>query len=60
MAPPARCPPWPALHAEVELLKLASPELERLIIQFNGLVTTTLMSTQFLYSKMAAARSRSS
>ncbi|XP_005873968.2 PREDICTED: LOW QUALITY PROTEIN: transcription factor jun-D, partial [Myotis brandtii] len=37
------------------LLKLASPELERLIIQSNGLVTTTPTSTQFLYPKVAAS-----
>uniref|UniRef100_A0A8B9Z241 JunD proto-oncogene, AP-1 transcription factor subunit n=1 Tax=Bos mutus grunniens TaxID=30521 RepID=A0A8B9Z241_BOSMU len=34
---------------------LASPELERLIIQSNGLVTTTPTSTQFLYPKVAAS-----
>ncbi|XP_034556340.1 transcription factor jun-D [Notolabrus celidotus] len=36
---------------ELGLLKLASPELERLIIQSNGMVTTTPTSTQFLYPK---------
>ncbi|XP_037530767.1 transcription factor AP-1 [Nematolebias whitei] len=37
---------------DVGLLKLASPELERLIIQSsNGLVTTTPTPTQFLCSK---------
>ncbi|XP_023699493.1 transcription factor JunD [Paramormyrops kingsleyae] len=35
---------------DVGLLKLASPELERLIIQSNGMVTTTPTS-QFLYHK---------
>ncbi|NXS59643.1 JUND factor, partial [Brachypteracias leptosomus] len=39
--------------AELGLLKLASPELERLIIQSNGLVTTTPTSGQFLYPKAA-------
>lgn len=41
--------------AELGLLKLASPELERLIIQSNGLVTTTPTSGQFLYPKAAAS-----
>ncbi|XP_014793746.1 PREDICTED: transcription factor jun-D [Calidris pugnax] len=41
--------------ADLGLLKLASPELERLIIQSNGLVTTTPTSGQFLYSKAAAS-----
>lgn len=36
---------------ELGLLKLASPELERLIIQSNGMVTTTPTSPQFLYPK---------
>ncbi|XP_029987651.1 transcription factor jun-D [Sphaeramia orbicularis] len=36
---------------DLGLLKLASPELERLIIQSNGLVTTTPTSAQFLYPK---------
>lgn len=36
---------------DLGLLKLASPELERLIIQSNGMVTTTPTSSQFLYSK---------
>ncbi|XP_036437438.1 transcription factor AP-1 [Colossoma macropomum] len=37
---------------DVGLLKLASPELERLIIQSsNGLITTTPTPTQFLYPK---------
>ncbi|XP_049643673.1 transcription factor JunD [Suncus etruscus] len=40
---------------ELGLLKLASPELERLIIQSNGLVTTTPTSPQFLYPKAAAS-----
>ncbi|KAF4794798.1 Transcription factor jun-D [Turdus rufiventris] len=40
---------------DLGLLKLASPELERLIIQSNGLVTTTPTSGQFLYSKAAAS-----
>ncbi|XP_063770409.1 transcription factor JunD-like [Pseudophryne corroboree] len=38
--------------SDLGLLKLASPELERLIIQSNGLVTTTPTSSQFLYPKM--------
>ncbi|XP_056132180.1 transcription factor JunD-like [Lampris incognitus] len=38
---------------ELGLLKLASPELERLIIQSNGMVTTTPTS-QFLYPKPAS------
>ncbi|NWS45269.1 JUND factor, partial [Probosciger aterrimus] len=41
--------------AELGLLKLASPELERLIIQSNGLVTTTPTTGQFLYPKAAAS-----
>ncbi|KAM6294872.1 transcription factor JunD [Aegotheles albertisi] len=41
--------------AELGLLKLASPELERLIIQSNGLVTTTPTSGQFVYPKAAAS-----
>ncbi|XP_075759030.1 transcription factor JunD [Pelodiscus sinensis] len=46
----------PALlgSADLGLLKLGSPELERLIIQ-NGLVTTTPTSSQFLYPKVAAS-----
>ncbi|XP_074834303.1 transcription factor JunD [Carettochelys insculpta] len=46
----------PALlgSADLGLLKLGSPELERLIIQ-NGLVTTTPTSGQFLYPKAAAS-----
>ncbi|XP_054458833.1 transcription factor jun-D [Anoplopoma fimbria] len=36
---------------DMGLLKLASPELERLIIQSNGMVTTTPTSPQFLYPK---------
>ncbi|XP_026510820.1 transcription factor jun-D [Terrapene carolina triunguis] len=49
--------PGPALlsPAELGLLKLGSPELERLIIQSNGLVTTTPTSGQFLYPKAAAS-----
>lgn len=39
---------------DLGLLKLASPELERLIIQSNGLVTTTPTSNQFLYPKVAS------
>lgn len=39
---------------ELGLLKLASPELERLIIQSNGLVTTTPGSGHFLYPKAAS------
>uniref|UniRef100_A0A8C8RT42 Transcription factor JunD n=1 Tax=Pelusios castaneus TaxID=367368 RepID=A0A8C8RT42_9SAUR len=44
----------PALLGSPELLKLASPELERLIIQSNGLVTTTPTSGQFLFPKAAS------
>ncbi|XP_066299078.1 transcription factor Jun-like [Branchiostoma lanceolatum] len=36
---------------ELNLLKLGSPELERLIIQSNGLVTTTPTPTQFIFPK---------
>lgn len=36
---------------DLGLLKLASPELERLIIQSNGMVTTTPTTSQFLYPK---------
>ncbi|XP_018419557.1 PREDICTED: transcription factor jun-D [Nanorana parkeri] len=39
---------------DLGLLKLASPELERLIIQSNGLVTTTPTTSQFLYPKVAS------
>ncbi|KAM4809012.1 transcription factor JunD [Rhinophrynus dorsalis] len=39
---------------DLGLLKLASPELERLIIQSNGMVTTTPTTSQFLYSKVAS------
>lgn len=40
---------------DLGLLKLTSPDLERLIIQSNGLVTTTTNSTsQFLYPKSAS------
>ncbi|XP_072294659.1 transcription factor JunD-like [Eucyclogobius newberryi] len=36
---------------DLGLLKLASPELERLIIQSNGMVTTTPTAPQFIYPK---------
>lgn len=36
---------------DLGLLKLASPELERMIIQQNGMVTTTPTPTQFLFPK---------
>jgi len=36
---------------DLNLLKLASPELERMIISQNGLVTTTPTPTQFLFPK---------
>ncbi|KAI4828601.1 transcription factor JunD-like [Pseudochaenichthys georgianus] len=36
---------------DLGLLKLASPELERLIIQSNGMVTTIPTSSHFLYPK---------
>ncbi|MEE6488022.1 hypothetical protein FKM82_015114 [Ascaphus truei] len=39
---------------DMRLLKLASPDLERLIIQSNGMVTTTPTSSQFLYPKVAS------
>ncbi|XP_077893983.1 transcription factor JunD [Ictidomys tridecemlineatus] len=53
---PSAAPPDGLLSSpDLGLLKLASPELERLIIQSNGLVTTTPTSTQFLYPKVAAS-----
>jgi len=36
---------------DMGLLKLASPELERMIIQTNGMVTTTPTPTQFLFPR---------
>ncbi|XP_056270666.1 transcription factor JunD-like [Pseudoliparis swirei] len=39
---------------DLGLLKLASPELERLIIQSNGMVTTSPTLPQFLYPKAGA------
>jgi len=36
---------------DLQMLKLASPELERLIIQQNGMITTTPTPTQFVYPK---------
>ncbi|NP_001087435.1 jun D proto-oncogene S homeolog [Xenopus laevis] len=39
---------------DLGLLKLASPELERLIIQSNGMVTTTPTTGQFVYTKVAS------
>ena len=36
---------------DLGMLKLASPELERMIIQQNGMVTTTPTPTQFLFPK---------
>merc|ERR1719245_2731054 len=36
---------------DLKLLQLASPELERMIIQQNGMVTTTPTPTQFLCPK---------
>lgn len=36
---------------DLNLLKLGSPELERMIIQQNGMVTTTPTPTQFIYPK---------
>ncbi|XP_061831932.2 transcription factor JunD-like [Nerophis lumbriciformis] len=39
---------------DLGLLKLSSPDLERLIIQSNGMVTTTPTSAHFLYPKTAA------
>lgn len=54
-APGAAPPDGLLASPDMGLLKLASPELERLIIQSNGLVTTTPTSTQFLYPKVAAS-----
>ncbi|XP_041847286.1 transcription factor jun-D-like [Melanotaenia boesemani] len=39
---------------DLGLLKLTTPDLERLIIQSNGLVTTTNPTSQFLYPKSAS------
>lgn len=39
---------------DLGLMKLTSPDLERLIIQSNGLVTTTNPASQFLYPKSAS------
>ncbi|XP_010768728.1 transcription factor jun-D-like [Notothenia coriiceps] len=39
---------------DLGLLKLTTPDLERLIIQSNGLVTTANPSSQFLYPKSAS------
>ncbi|XP_062284682.1 transcription factor JunD-like [Scomber scombrus] len=39
---------------DLGLLKLTSPDLERLIIQSNGLVGTTTPTSQFLYPKSAS------
>ncbi|XP_041805425.1 transcription factor jun-D-like [Chelmon rostratus] len=39
---------------DLGLLKLTSPDLERLIIQSNGLVTATNTTSQFLYPKSAS------
>lgn len=39
---------------DLGLLKLTSPDLERLIIQSNGLVTTANSTSQFLYPKSAS------
>ncbi|XP_033738438.1 transcription factor AP-1-like [Pecten maximus] len=36
---------------DLNMLKLASPELEKMIIQANGMVTTTPTPTQFLFPK---------
>jgi transcription factor AP-1 len=36
---------------DLHMLKLASPELEKMIIQANGLVTTTPTPTQFIFPK---------
>lgn len=36
---------------DLNMLKLASPELEKMIIQTNGLVTTTPTPTQFVFPK---------
>lgn len=52
---PAAPPDGLLAAPELGLLKLASPELERLIIQSNGLVTTTPTSPPFLYPKPAAS-----
>ena len=43
---------YPARSADVGSLKLASPELERLIIQnSNGVITTTPTPGQYFYSR---------
>lgn len=39
---------------DLGLLKLTSPDLERLIIQSNGLVTATNPTSQFIYPKSAS------
>lgn len=39
---------------DLGLMKLTSPDLERLIIQSNGLVTTANPASQFLYPKSAS------
>lgn len=36
---------------DLNMLKLASPELEKMIIQANGMVTTTPTPTQFIFPK---------
>eukprot|EP00745_Piridium_sociabile_P025970 TRINITY_DN41125_c1_g1_i1.p1 TRINITY_DN41125_c1_g1~~TRINITY_DN41125_c1_g1_i1.p1 ORF type:complete len:330 (+),score=67.96 TRINITY_DN41125_c1_g1_i1:189-1178(+) len=36
---------------DMHMLKLASPELEKMIIQANGMVTTTPTPTQFIFPK---------
>ena len=36
---------------DLHMLKLASPELEKMIIQANGMVTTTPTPTQFIFPK---------
>ncbi|KPP79139.1 transcription factor jun-D-like [Scleropages formosus] len=50
LKPPVRGSDALLSSTDAGLLKLASPELERLIIQSNGMVTTTPTS-QFLYQK---------
>lgn len=52
-APPAKRRAIGQLLAspDLNMLKLASPELERMIIQHNGMVTTTPTPTQILFPK---------
>lgn len=50
-----KAPPDGLLNSpDLGLLKLTSPDLERLIIQSNGLVTAANATSQFLYPKSAS------